>query len=42
MVHIDTSALVDAPTGPRPSLDVLTALVSEGHRVSSNLVLGLR
>ena len=39
-VHLDTSALVDALTGPRRSLDVLVGLVNEGHRVAlSALVL---
>ena len=40
IVHLDTSALVDALTGPRRSLDVLVGLVEEGHRVAlSTLVL---
>ena len=39
-VHIDTSALVDALTGPRRSLDVLIGLAEEGHRLSiSSIVL---
>lgn len=39
-VHVDTSALVDALTGPRRSLDVLVRLTGEGHRLSiSTLVL---
>ncbi len=39
-VHLDTSALVDALTGPRRSLDTLVELVEEGHRVAlSTLVL---
>ena len=39
IVHIDTSALVDALTGPRRSLDHLTALVEQGHRIAiSSLV----
>ena len=39
-VHLDTSALVDALTGPRRSLDVLIGLAEEGHRLSvSTLVL---
>jgi len=33
IVHIDTSALIDALTGPRRSLDTLIALTDEGHRV---------
>jgi predicted nucleic acid-binding protein len=39
-VHIDTSALVDALTGPRRALPRLSALVEEGHRLAvSTLVL---
>ena len=39
-VHVDTSALVDAVTGPRRSLHTLIALTDEGHRaVLSTLVL---
>jgi predicted nucleic acid-binding protein len=34
IVHIDTSALVDALTGPRRSLDTLVALVEAGHRIA--------
>ncbi|HEU4787408.1 MAG TPA: type II toxin-antitoxin system VapC family toxin, partial [Gemmatimonadaceae bacterium] len=33
-VHLDTSALVDALTGPRRSLDVLIELAEQGHRLS--------
>ena len=40
IVHVDTSALVDALTGPRRSLDTLIALTGEGHRLAlSSLVL---
>ena len=40
IVHVDTSALVDAVTGPRRSLHTLIALTDEGHRaVLSTLVL---
>jgi predicted nucleic acid-binding protein len=40
MVHIDTSALIDALTGPRRSLPRLTAIVEDGHRIAiSSLVL---
>jgi len=40
IVHIDTSALVDALTGPRRSLPSLIRLVEQGHRVTlSTLVL---
>lgn len=39
IVHVDTSALIDALTGPRRSLRRLTALVHEGHRIAvSSLV----
>jgi predicted nucleic acid-binding protein len=39
IVHIDTSALIDALTGPRRSLAELTALVQDGHRLAiSSLV----
>ena len=39
-VHLDTSALVDALTGPRRSLGVLVGLVEQRHRVVlSTLVL---
>ena len=40
IVHIDTSALIDALTGPRRALPRLTSLVGEGHRIAiSSLVL---
>jgi predicted nucleic acid-binding protein len=40
IIHLDTSALVDALTGPRRSLPTLVRLVDEGHRVTiSALVL---
>ena len=40
MVHIDTSALIDALTGPRRSLPLLIDIVSEGHRLAiSSIVL---
>ena len=39
-IHLDTSVLVDALTGPRRSLDHLVALVEQGHRIAlSTLVL---
>ena len=39
IVHVDTSALIDALTGPRRSLRQLTAIVQEGHRLAiSSLV----
>ena len=40
IVHLDTSALVDALTGPRRSLDPLIGLAEAGHRLTlSSLVL---
>ena len=39
-VHLDTSALIDALTGPRRSLDALIALTTDGHRLTlSSIVL---
>jgi predicted nucleic acid-binding protein len=38
-VHLDTSALVDALTGPRRSLDPLIALVEQGHRLSLSAIV---
>jgi predicted nucleic acid-binding protein len=38
-VHVDTSALVDALTGPRRSLDVLIHLTEEGHRLSLSAIV---
>ena len=34
IIHIDTSALVDALTGPRRSLDTLIGLVEAEHRIN--------
>ena len=40
IVHVDTSALVDALTGPRRSVDALIALTAQGHRLMlSSIVL---
>lgn len=40
IVHVDTSALVDALTGSRRSLDALIALTAQGHRLMlSSIVL---
>lgn len=40
IVHVDTSALVDALTGPRRSIDRLIALTEQGHRLMlSSIVL---
>jgi predicted nucleic acid-binding protein len=38
-VHLDTSALVDALTGPRRSLEPLIALVEQGHRLSLSAIV---
>ncbi len=38
-VHVDTSALIDALTGPRRSLDALAALAEDGHRLSLSAVV---
>lgn len=39
-VHVDTSALIDALTGPRRSLDALIRLTDDGHRLAiSSLVI---
>jgi predicted nucleic acid-binding protein len=38
-VHLDTSALVDALTGPRRSLDVLTLLTEQGHRLTLSAIV---
>ena len=38
-IHIDTSALVDALTGPRRSLDTLIELAEEGHRLTLSAIV---
>jgi predicted nucleic acid-binding protein len=38
-VHVDTSALVDALTGRRRSLDTLIHLTEEGHRLSISAIV---
>lgn len=38
-VHLDTSALIDALTGPRRSLDALSALAEEGHRLALSTIV---
>ena len=38
-VHVDASALVDALTGPRRSLDVLIGIAGEGHRLSLSAIV---
>ena len=39
IVHVDTSALVDALTGPRRSLDRLIALIDDGHRLMLSTIV---
>jgi predicted nucleic acid-binding protein len=39
IVHLDTSALVAALTGPRRSLDRLIHLVDEGHRLAVSTIV---
>jgi predicted nucleic acid-binding protein len=39
MVHLDTSALVDALSGSRRSLDALAALVDKGHRLALSTIV---
>lgn len=39
IVHVDTSALVDALTGPRRSLDRLGALIEDGHRLHLSTIV---
>jgi predicted nucleic acid-binding protein len=39
IVHVDTSALIDALTGPRRSLDTLISLTDEGHRLMLSTIV---
>jgi predicted nucleic acid-binding protein len=39
IVHVDTSALIDALTGPRRSLAVLVTLAEEGHRLTLSTIV---
>jgi predicted nucleic acid-binding protein len=39
MIHVDTSALVDALTGPRRSLDALISLTEQGHRLMLSTIV---
>jgi predicted nucleic acid-binding protein len=39
IVHVDTSALVDALTGPRRSLDALISLTEQGHRMMLSTIV---
>lgn len=38
IVHVDTSALIDALTGPRRSLDTMLRLTEEGHRLTLSAI----
>ena len=38
-VHLDTSALVDALTGPRRSLPILIRFTEEGHRLALSTIV---
>jgi predicted nucleic acid-binding protein len=38
-IHLDTSALVDALTGPRRSLPILVGLAEQGHRLSVSAIV---
>ncbi len=39
MVHLDTSVLIDALTGPRRSLDALMRLTDAGHRIGLSTIV---
>ena len=39
IVHVDTSALVDALSGPRRSLDTLIGLTDGGHRLALSAIV---
>jgi predicted nucleic acid-binding protein len=39
IVHLDTSALVDALSGPRRSLDALEGLIQHGHRLQVSTIV---
>jgi predicted nucleic acid-binding protein len=39
IVHVDTSALVDALTGPRRSLDTMIRLTEQGERLALSTVV---
>ena len=38
IVHVDTSALVDALTGPRRSIETMIRLADEGHRLTLSAI----
>lgn len=39
IVHLDTSALIDALTGPRRSLDALIRITDQGHRLTLSTIV---
>lgn len=39
IVHVETSALIDALTGPRRSFDVLFRLTEQGHRLALSTIV---
>ena len=39
IVHVDTSALVDALTGPRRSIDALIRFTDQGHRLMLSTIV---
>jgi predicted nucleic acid-binding protein len=39
IVHLDTSALIDALTGPRRALETLIRLTDEGHRLGCSTIV---
>ena len=39
IVHVDTSALVDALTGPRRSLDTMIGLTEQGERLALSTIV---
>ena len=39
IVHVDTSSLIDALTGPRRSLETLIRLTDEGHRLAISTIV---
>lgn len=39
IIHLDTSALVDALTGPRRSLERLVEFIEDGHRITLSTIV---
>jgi predicted nucleic acid-binding protein len=39
IVHLDTSVLIDALSGPRRSLEAMARLIDEGHRLSLSTIV---